>query len=441
MLKYPVTVAALLLATAATAQSVNKTDQAVGQTFRIDGTKLPEPYISNIAVRNSPLIVKRGDRMPQVPPGFKVTLYADKLNHPRQIMVLPNGDTVVAMQQEGYLMLMRDADGDGRADWIERHAAGFNGPYGLAYRDTPSKQILVADQDGIWSIDYTDGLLRAPFAHAKPIDEVSPAERKPGKYMDGQKLVTAKGVFGIVQGHYNRSLRIGRDGTLYVGVGSAGNIGVEPSPKSTIQAFDADGGNQRTVASGMRNPSGLAIDPATGKLWAAVQERDGLGDGLVPDFVTEVRDGGFYGYPYSYLGANPQPGFAERAPDKVKWAIVPDVLFESHSAIMSLSFYSGSQFPAEYQGDVFVAMKGSWNRTNPIGYKVVRARMKNGRPTGDYQNFMTGFYTGGGDTAEVWGRPVDVAVAPDGALFVVDESGGTIWRVTYQGTGQGTAAK
>lgn len=407
-------------------------DQAVGQRFRVNMETLPKPY-TGPAVRNSPLIVPRGERVPKLPPGFKAVLFADKLDHPRQILLLPNGDAVVAMQEKGYLMMMRDADGDGHVDWIERHAAQFNGPYGLAYREIPAKQILVADQDGVWTIDYTTGLLRAPFADAKPIDEVPPAERKPGQYMDGQKLLTAKGVFGIVQGHYNRSLRIGKDGTIYVGVGSAGNIGIEPSPKSTIQAFDAAGKNQRTIASGMRNPSGLTIDPATGKLWAVVQERDGLGDQLVPDFLTEVKEGGFYGFPYSYIGQHQQLDFADMAPEKVKAAILPDLLFEPHSATMSLSFCTGPMFPGEYRGDIFVAMKGSWNRSHPIGYKVVRVRMKNGRPTGEYENFMTGFWTEGGDTARVWGRPVDVSFGPDGAMYVVDESGGTIWRVTYNG--------
>ena len=198
-------------------------------------SSLQKPYVTGVAVRNSPLIIPRDDRALILPHGFIATLYADKLDHPRQLAFLPNGDALVSMQDGGYIMLMRDADGDGRAEWIERHAAGFNGPYGIAYRD---KQILVADQDGIYAIDYTPGLVRPPFAGAKPIGEVPPAERRPQQFMDGQKLLTAKGVIGIVQGHYNRSLRVGPDDTLYVGVVSAGNIGVEPSPKSTSVVAD-----------------------------------------------------------------------------------------------------------------------------------------------------------------------------------------------------------
>lgn len=183
----------------------------------------------------------------------------------------------------------------------------------------------------------------------------------------------------------------------------------------------------------MRNPSGLAIHPDTGALWALVQERDGLGDLIVPDFFTEVVDGGFYGFPYSYIGSNPQPGFADRDPELVANAIVPDLLFNAHSAAMDAVFYDGDQFPVEYRGDAFVALKGSWNSSEPTGYKVVCARFENGRPTGEYINFMTGFWQGGTETAEVWGRPVDVEVGPDGALYVVDEPGGTVWRVTYTG--------
>jgi len=190
----------------------------------------------------------------------------------------------------------------------------------------------------------------------------------------------------------------------------------------------------------MRNPTALAFHPDTGDLYAVVQERDGLGDRLVPDYMTRVEKGAFYGWPYSYIGHNPQPGFASMRPDKVQAAIVPDFLFEAHSSLLDLVFYTGEQFPAEYRGDAFVALKGSWNRSEPTGYKVVRVPFTDGRPQGQYVNFMTGFWVSGIDRAEVWGRPAALAVAKDGALLVADDTGGTIWRISYTGAKKQSAA-
>ena len=245
-------------------------------------------------------------------------------------------------------------------------------------------------------------------------------------------------MFGIVQGHANRHLAIDpKTGGLFVGVGSSGNIGVEPEVKASIQRFDADGGNQTTFASGLRNATALAFQPDTGDLYTVVQERDGLGDNLPPDYMTRVQQGGFYGWPYSYIGQHPQPGFAQLRPDKVKAAITPDVLFQPHSSAMDILFYTGSQFPAEYRGDAFVALKGSWNRSEPTGYKVVRVPFKDGKPQGSYQNFVTGFWASGPHRAEVWGRPTALAVAKDGALLIADDTGGTIWRIAYTGAKPG----
>lgn len=412
-------------------------DQAIGQHFQVSADPLPEPYKGG-AVRNAPLLVPRNGRKPTVPEGFEAALYADGLKGARQMVVLPNGDVVVSVMSEGNLLMLRDQDGDGRADWVERHAAGFNLPYGLAYR---AGEILIVDQDGIWGIAYSDGLLRPPFAEVEPIGSVPAAARRASPDMDGQRMLTAKGVFGIAQGHLNKSLKVGPDGRIYAGVGSVGNIGEEPSPKASIQVFSASGQGQQTLASGTRNPSGLAFQPATGALWAIVQERDGLGGDLVPDFLTQVKAGGFYGFPYAYIGPHPQPGFADRAPDKVKATITPDLLFAPHSAAFSLAFYDGAMFPAEFKGDAFVALHGSWNREEPTGYKVVRVGFENGKPVGGYENFATGFWVSGKDRAEIWGRPADVAVAKDGALLILDDTGGTIWRVTRTGTAdRGTTA-
>ena len=409
-------------------------DQAIGQRFSIRAEDLAKPFEGPI-VRNTSLIGDRGDRKPAVPDQFELTLFAEKVDHPRNAIVLPNGDLMVVSQNSGALYLLRDADKDGRADWIQRFAAGFNRPNSLVHRE---REILVTDQDGIWRLAYQAGAMRTSGAPARRAAEVPPEQRRPDPNMDGQTLLTEKGVFGIVQGHANRDIEIGPDGRLYVGVGSVGNIGVEPEPKASIQSFSSDGKDQRTVATGLRNPTGLAVHPDTKELWVTVQERDGLGDNLVPDYLTRVREGGFYGWPYSYIGQNPQPGFAQMAPDKVAATIVPDVLFEPHSSAMDVVFLAGERVPADYRGDAIVVLRGSWNRTKPTGYKLVRVKFENGKPAGWYDNFMVGFWTEGEDKAVVWGRPSDVTLAPDGTMYVLDDTGGTIWRVSYTGAKEQT---
>jgi glucose/arabinose dehydrogenase len=352
------------------------------------------------------------------------------MQHARRLLVLPNGDIIVAEQKPGYLTLLRDADGDGNAEWVQRHAEGFTQPYGLAWRDD---HILVADQVGIWKVPHKLGDVRAGHGEQKPISQVPPDQRKPADNAYNQELVTGKGIFGLAKGHSNRPLAVEPgSGALFVGVGSSGNIGEEPAVKATIQRFDASGLRQTTFASGVRNPCGLAFHPMTGELWAVVQERDGLGDGLVPDYLVRPEQAAFYGWPYAYIGHNPQPGFAERAPEKVKAAVTPDLLFQSHSSALDIAFYDGAQFPPEYRGDAFVVLKGSWNSAQPTGYKVVRVPFKDGRPQGFYENFVTGFWVSGRERAEVWGRPAAIAVAKDGSLLIADDTGGTIWRIAHQ---------
>jgi glucose/arabinose dehydrogenase len=403
----------------------------MGHRFRIDPTDLPAPKTDPI-VTNRSLIVPYGGQVPEVPPGFTATPFATGLVNPRRLLVLPNGDVLVAEQSAGYLTLLRD-DGSGHAEWIDRHVEDLNKPYGLAWQED---HILVADQDGIWNVPHILGALRAGRSVVQHVDQVPPDERKPVAGAYGAKIITKKGAFGIVQGHQNRPLVIDpKTGALFVGVGSSGNLGVEPEPKATIQRFDADGSNQTTFASGMRNPTALAFNPETGELYALVQERDGLGDRLPPDYLTRVAERGFYGWPYAYIGKHPQAGFANRAPDKVNETITPDLLFEAHSSALDLVFYEGEQFPPEYKGHAFVALKGSWNRSEPTGYKIVRVPFKDGRPEGYYENFVTGFWMSGEQRAEVWGRPAALAVAKDGSLLVADDTGGTIWRIVYVGKG------
>jgi glucose/arabinose dehydrogenase len=412
-------------------------EHEIGRRFRFDPADLPAPKTGPI-VTNRVLIVPYDGQALQVPPGFAAMPFATGLVNPRRLLVLPNGDVLVAEQSAGYLTLLRD-DGEGRAIWIDRHVEDLNRPYGLAWRDN---YILVADQDGIWRVPHNVGALRAGRAvPPQRVDQVPPDQRKPVPGAYGAELLTKKGVFGIVQGHQNRHLAIDpKTGALFVGVGSSGNLGVEPEPKATIQRFDADGSNQTTFASGIRNATALVFHPQTGELWAVGQERDGLGDNLPSDYLIRVQQGGFYGWPYAYIGKHPQPGFANLAPDKVEATITPDLLFQAHSSLLDLIFYEGDQFPPEYKGSLFVAMKGSWNRSVPTGYKVVRVPFKDGKPEGYYENFATGFWASGEERAEVWGRPAALAIAKDGALLVADDTGGTIWRVSYKGTSERAAA-
>ncbi len=405
-------------------------EHAIGRRFRIDPAQLPAPKSAPI-VTNRALTLPLEGHVLQVPAGFTATLFAAGLAHPRRLLVLPNGDVLVAEQSAGDLTLLRD-EGAGTAQWISRHVEDLHRPYGLAWRHDP---VLVADQDALWRVPHTLGAVRAgrptPTQRA---EQVPPEDRKPSPGAYGAALLTQKGVFGVPTGHQNRHLTVDpKTGALFVGVGSSGNLGVEPEPKATIQRFDADGGNQTTYAAGVRNPTGLAFHPQTGDLWAVVQERDGLGDNLPSDYLIRVQEGGFYGWPYAYIGPHPQPGFANLAPDKVTATITPDLLFEAHSSTLDLVFYDAAQFPVELQGNAFVALKGSWNRSEPTGYKVVRVPFRDGKPAGYYENFMTGFWASGEQRAEVWGRPAALAIAKDGALLVADDTGGTIWKVSYTG--------
>jgi len=405
-------------------------EHEIGRRYHFDPNDLPPPKTGPIVADRSMIVPFNGQKL-EVPPGFTAAPFVTGLVNPRRLLVLPNGDVLVAEQSAGYVTLLRD-DGEGHAKWIDRHVEDLNRPYGLALR---GDEILVADQDAIWRVPHIVGNLRAgrPVPPEKA-GEVPPDQRKPVPGAYGAELLTKKGVFGIRVGHQNRHLAIDpKTGGLYVGVGSSGNIGVEPEPKATIQRFDADGSNQTTVASGTRNPTALAFQPQTGELWAVVQERDGLGDNLPSDYLIRVQQGGFYGWPYAYIGKHPQPGFAQLAPDKVEATITPDLLFQAHSSLLDLVFYDADQFPAEYKGSLFVALKGSWNRSVPTGYKVVRVPFKDGRPEGYYENFATGFWASGEERAEVWGRPAALAVARDGSLLVADDTGGTIWRISYEG--------
>ncbi|HJS31410.1 MAG TPA: PQQ-dependent sugar dehydrogenase [Alphaproteobacteria bacterium] len=384
--------------------------QTPGERFTVRPADLPAPYATPSA-SNPPRRVARPDGVGlNVPPGFASNVFADGLTHPRWLAVAPNGDVLLAESAIGRITLLRDADGDGRAETVATFLEGLSRPHGMAFgRDG----LYVADVNGVFRIPYQPGDIRAR------------GEPRP---------ITEPGALGPGSGHWTRNIVFNRAGDkLYVAVGSRSNIGEEDEIRAAMLEFGADGGGRRVYAGGLRNPVGIAFRPGTDELWAVVNERDGLGDGLVPDYLTQVIAGEFYGWPYAYIGRNPQPGFAERRPDLVQRTRVPDLLFQSHSAPIGLVFYSGESFPEEFRGNAFVALRGSWNSGQPTGYKVVRVPFRNGRPVGHYENFATGFWIAGEDTARVWGRPAGLAVARDGALLIADDTGQSVWRVAWRG--------
>lgn len=380
-----------------------------GERFEIRPADLPAPYQTSSASNASRYQCCPPGQTLHLPAGFRWNAFATSVTNARWLATAPNGDVFVAMSGAGRIGLLRDADGDGTAETKSVFADGFRKPHGLAVRPG---YLYLADVERVWRIPYEPG------------DTVARSPAEP---------VTPEGALGEGSGHWTRNIAFAPDGRrFHVAIGSRGNVGEEPAPRATVQSFAVDGSDRQSFATGLRNPVGIAFYPGTDDLYVVVNERDGLGDGLVPDYLTRVQPGGFYGWPYSYIGANPQPGLEGRRPDLVERAVVPDVLFQSHSAPMGLVFYQGSQFPDDYRGDAFVALRGSWNAAEPTGYKIVRVFFENGRPTGAYENFATGFWFSGSDRATVWGRPVGLAVAADGALLVADDTSSTVWRISYR---------
>lgn len=377
---------------------------------------LPAPYATP-SVRNfSEVSGWPAGKMPQAPAGFRVEEFA-QLKYPRWIYVLPGGDVLVSQastnrdESPNAITLLEDADGDGKAEKRQVLAQDLNLPFGMA---------LVGDT---FYFGVTDGVYAVPF--------------KDFLRGEGEPKKIAELPAGGYNNHWTRNILPGRDGKkLYVSVGSGSNAaenGIENEKhRANILEMNLDGSGVRVFGAGLRNPVGMAWEPVTGQLWTAVNERDGLGDDLVPDYITSVKDGGFYGWPYSYFGQHEDPRLAGQRPDLVKRAIAPDVALGSHTASLGLAFYGGRSFPAKYQGGAFVGQHGSWNRSRPSGYKVVFVPFKAGKPTGEVEDFLTGFMENA-EQNEVHGRPVGVAVAADGSLLVADDSGGKIWRVVPTG--------
>jgi glucose/arabinose dehydrogenase len=392
---------------------------------------LQAPFVTESA-SNGPGVAERPEGAnPVVLPGFTAELIASGIANPRVVRVAPNGDLFVANSNDDEIRVYRLGKGSAKPVQKAIFASNLSRPYGIAFYPPGDKPqwVYVANSDSVVRFAYRDGDLKA----------------------SGEPETIVSGIPS--GGHWTRDIAFSPDSkTLYVSVGSESNIaegmGKEPrggldawiksmpsgaawgeeDGRADVLAFDPDGKNGRIVATGLRNCSGLTVQPATGALWCVVNERDSLGDNIPFEFATTVKDGAFYGWPWYYIGNNEDPRRKGERPDLAGKATIPDVLMQAHSAPLNIVFYDGSNFPAEYKGDAFVALHGSWNRGVRTGYKVVRLKFKDGKPTGEYEDFITGFVI---SNDSVWGRPVGVAVAKDGALILTEDANGTIWRITH----------
>jgi glucose/arabinose dehydrogenase len=392
---------------------------------------LPKPGATPSTAHGPPIVRRPPSVVPKVPAGFKIELFADGLSGPRQMRVAPNGDVFISETGPGRIRVLRAVDGSPKPSANEVYASGLHQPFGIAFfpiGDNP-QWVYVAETDRVVRFAYNPGALKAT--------------QKP-------ETVVAELPHGF--GHTTRDIAFTPgDRLMLVSVGSESNAaeGMRDPPgglphwidkhplgaswgretnRADVLAFDPDGKNPIIFATGIRNCVGLAVHPKSGDVYCSTNERDGLGDNLVPDYVTRVREGAFYGWPWYYIGGNEDPHHSGQRPDLKDKVTIPDVLLQAHSASLGLTFYEGNVFPAEYSGDGFAAEHGSWNRSSRTGYKIIRIRLKDGVPTGEYEDFVTGFVV---SESRVWGRPVAVAVAHDGALLISEDGNGTIWRVTH----------
>ena len=385
-----------------------------GKIRKISPQDLPAPYETDSAKNGPRLVARPSDAWPKAPEGFTVQLFATGLDNPRLIRTAPNGDIFLAESSSGKIKVFRGITADGKPRETSVFVEGLNRPYGIAFYPPGNNPqwIYVGNTDAVVRIPYKHGDLKASAAPQHIADLPHPS------------------------GHWTRDLQFTADGkTMFVAVGSQSNVDdpdTTPAEKNRadILQFNPDGSEMRVYAYGIRNAGGgLAINPKTGELWCSVNERDGLGDNLVPDYITHVQEGGFYGWPWWYIGGHQDPRHKGKHPELQDKAIVPDVLLQPHNASLELTFYEGAQFPAEYRGDIFASEHGSWNRSVRAGYEVIRVPLhQTGRASGEYEDFLTGFVA---DNGHVWGRPVGITVAPDGSLLVTDDGSNSIWRVSY----------
>ena len=396
------------------------TQQRPGVRRKITVADLPKPNEAE-SVDNGPTVVPRPDgAWPIAPTGFRVQLYAQGFTEPRLIRTAPNGDLFLADSRGGKVMVLRGVGADGKVTTTQTFASGLDHPFGIAFYPLGNdpKWVYVANTTSVVRFPYKAGDLKAS-AGSQTIVPTLPgyAQLRGG-------------------GHWTRDVAFSKDGKqMFISVGSASNVDdTDNNPnefhRANVLEYSPDGKFVKIYASGIRNCVGEAINPITGQLWCSTNERDRLGDNLVPDYITSVKEDGFYGWPWYYMGGHQDPRHAGKHPELKDKVIVPDVLLQPHFASLEMAFYEGKQFPSQYTGDAFAAEHGSWNRSKRSGYQVIRVPMRNGHATGEYEDFLTGFVTPDG---KVWGRPVGVAVANDGSLFVTDDGTKSVWHVTYTG--------
>jgi glucose/arabinose dehydrogenase len=409
--------------TAASAAPAVLTGQAAMGDWTTDGpgvrrkltpADLPAPFATRSAENSASLVPRPAGALPRVPDGFVVDLLTSNVARPRMIRTAPNGDIFVVESAAGRVKVVRGADRDAGPERIEVFASGLRQPFGIAFHPpTAPRWVYVANTDSVVRFPYAEGDLVARGPAETIVDNLSGGGRLRGG------------------GHWTRDVVFSSDGSkMYVSVGSRSNVSDDAGEARRARIFEytPDGKNERVYATGIRNPVGLAIHPVTHDLWTSVNERDELGDHLVPDYITRVRDGGFYGWPWFYIGPHADPRHPGKHPELRDKVIVPDVLLQSHSASLGVMFYTGTQFPEDYRLQAFAAEHGSWNRARRTGYKVIWVVVKDGAPTGEYVDFMTGFVTADG---HVWGRPVAVTQTQQGALVVSDDGGNCLWRIRH----------
>jgi glucose/arabinose dehydrogenase len=391
--------------------------------------QLPQPFHTPWFRKPTRTVPMPDGHRPTVPAGFTVSIFMDTLQLPRFMTLAPNGDVFVAepVRNAAKITVLRDADKNGVAERRETFASGLNRPFGLAFW---KNYLYVGNNDSVVRFAYTPGQLKADGAPEKIVD-LPPSDAA----LDQDTAIRLKIDISQTRGynHWTRNVIFNPTGTkMYVTVGSATNATPESDARrAAINEYNPDGSGHRVFAGGLRNPVGLAYFPGTSTLWTSVNERDHLGDDLVPDYITSVSDGAFYGWPYSYIGKNVDPTVAATRPDLVAKAVAPDVLLPAHSAALGLIFYTGSQFPAAYRHSAFVALHGSINRSKLSGYTVVRVPFRDGRPSGPPEEFLSGFIARDDEEKQAWGRPVGLLQLPDGSILLSDDGGNRLWRVSY----------